>query len=92
MENPFEEARDILLEIRDDLRDLSFDDIFDIDIEQYLPSYDQVSALPETPSVNPALIQTNQQASVSQTGLTPSEQALLSPEEQAIRLRQRGMA
>ena len=92
MDNPFEEARDVLLDIQDDLRDLSFDDIFDIDIEQYLPSYDQVSALPETPSVNPALIQTNQQASVSQTGLTPSEQALLSPEEQAIRLRQRGMA
>ena len=42
MDNPFEEARDVLLDIQDDLRDLSFDDIFDIDIEQYLPSYDQV--------------------------------------------------
>ena len=94
MDNPFEEARDILLEIRDDLRDLSFDDMFDINIEQYLPSYDDMtqSALPETPAVNPAVVQTNQQASVSQTGLTPTEQALLSPEEQAIRLRQRGMA
>jgi len=38
------------------------------------------------------VVQTNQQASLSQTGLTPTEQALLSPEEQAIRLRQRGMA
>ena len=45
-----------------------------------------------TPPVNPEVVQTNQLASVSQTGLTPSEQALLSPEEQAIRLRQRGMA
>ena len=92
MDNPFEEARDVLLDIQDDLRDLSFDDMFDIDIEQYLPSYDQVSAVPQTPAINPAVVQTNQQASVSQTGLTPTEQALLSPEEQAIRLRQRGMA
>jgi len=38
------------------------------------------------------MIQPVQQASLTQTGLTPSEQALLSPEEQAIRLRQRGMA
>jgi hypothetical protein len=92
MENPFEEARDVLLDIQDDLRDLSFDDMFDIDIEQYLPSYDQVSAVPQTPAINPAVVQPVQQASVSQTGLTPTEQALLSPEEQAIRLRQRGMA
>ena len=45
-----------------------------------------------TPAVDPNVIQPVQQASVSQTGLTPTEQALLSPEEQAIRLRQRGMA
>tara|TARA_R100001126_G_scaffold15807_1_gene7239 strand:- start:160 stop:4542 length:4383 start_codon:yes stop_codon:yes gene_type:complete len=56
------------------------------------PGLSMKAPLPETPSVNPAVVQTNQQASVSQTGLTPSEQALLSPEEQAIRLRQRGMA
>ena len=49
------------------------------------------SALP-TPNVNPDMVQPVQQASVSQTGLTPTEQALLSPEEQSIRLRQRGMA
>jgi hypothetical protein len=49
------------------------------------------SALP-TPNVNPDMVQPVQQASISQTGLTPSEQALLSEEEKAIRLRQRGMA
>ena len=49
--------------------------------------------LPTTPTVDPAMIQpTVQQASLTQTGLTPSEQALLSEEEKAIRLRQRGMA
>jgi hypothetical protein len=95
VDNPFEEVRDVLIEIQDDLRDLSFDDDFEIDIEEYLPSYDNMtqSTLPTTPDVNPEMIQPAvQQASLTQTGLTPSEQALLSPEEQAIRLRQRGMA
>jgi hypothetical protein len=95
VDNPFEEVRDVLIEIQDDLRDLSFDDDFEIDIEEYLPSYDDMtqSTLPTTPDVNPEMIQPAvQQASLTQTGLTPSEQALLSPEEQAIRLRQRGMA
>jgi len=95
VDNPFEEVRDVLIEIQDDLRELSFDDDFEIDIEEYLPSYDDMtqSTLPTTPDVNPEMIQPAvQQASLTQTGLTPSEQALLSPEEQAIRLRQRGMA
>jgi len=94
VDNPFEEVRDVLIEIQDELRDLSFDDEFDINIEEYLPSYDNMtqSTLPTTPTVDPTMIQPVQQASLTQTGLTPSEQALLSPEEQAIRLRQRGMA
>jgi hypothetical protein len=50
------------------------------------------SALPPTPPINPAIVQTNQLASINAQGLTPSEQALLSPEEQAIRLRQRGIS
>ena len=94
VDNPFEEVRDVLLDIQDELRDLSFDDKFDINIEEYLPSDDLSQApLPPTPGVDPTMIQPAvQQASLTQTGLTPSEQALLSPEEQAIRLRQRGMA
>ena len=50
--------------------------------------------LAQTPIVNAgALLQPNGIAgtTVAQTGLTPTEQALLSPEEQGIRLRQRGM-
>ena len=84
-----------MLEIQDELRDLSFDDEFDINIDEYLPPVDDMSQapLPPTPGVDPTMIQPAvQQASLTQTGLTPSEQALLSPEEQAIRLRQRGMA
>jgi hypothetical protein len=94
MDNPFEEARDVLLDIQDDLRDLSFDDMFDININDYLTPDPGLlgQMLPQTPPVNPGVIQTNQQAAITQTGLTPTEQALLSPEEQAIRLRQRGMA
>ena len=33
-----------------------------------------------------------QATGINATGLTPTEQALLSPEEQSIRLRSRGMA
>ena len=50
------------------------------------------SALPETPGVNPALMaQVMPSANTMETGLTPTEQALLSNEEKAIKLRQRGM-
>jgi hypothetical protein len=49
------------------------------------------SALP-TPDVNPALMsQVLPSSNVMETGLTPTEQALLSDEEKGIRLRQRGM-
>jgi hypothetical protein len=93
VENPFDEARDVLLDIQDDLRDLSFDDIFEIDINEYLPSDPGLlGSILQTDPVNPAVIQPVQQATLSQTGLTPTEQALLSPEEQAIKLRQRGLA
>tara|TARA_Y100001963_G_scaffold153370_1_gene240008 strand:+ start:1165 stop:5022 length:3858 start_codon:yes stop_codon:yes gene_type:complete len=93
-DNPFEEARDVLLDIQDDLRDLSFDEQFDIDIEDYLPSYDEAAQLPVapvTPAVSTAALATNN-IPVTQTGLTQTEQALLSPEEQQIRLRQRGVS
>ena len=51
--------------------------------------------LPATPGVNPQLV--NQQTAmggqnITQTGLTQTETALLSNEEKAMRLRQRGLA
>ena len=48
----------------------------------------------ETPGVNPELVQNPMMnnMNVMQTGLTPTEQALLSNEEQVMRLRQRGIA
>ena len=44
----------------------------------------------ETPNINPNLM--TQATGPMNQGLTPTEQALLSPEEQAIRLRSRGLA
>ena len=44
-----------------------------------------------TPSLDLGSLQ-QMNTPLSQTGLTSTEQALLSPEEQSIRLRQRGMA
>jgi hypothetical protein len=102
-ENPFEEVEDILLDIRDDLRDLSFQDQFDIDITDYITDdmfSDAGIITPPLPGAvtsampNPQVIQTAQ-ANISNVpnngGLTATEMALLSPEEQQIRLRQRGI-
>jgi hypothetical protein len=47
--------------------------------------------LPPTPGVNPQLLASANQ-NVSQTGLTHTENALLSNEEKAMRLRQRGLS
>ena len=47
---------------------------------------------PQTPQPNPAVVTPPVQPAVAaQSGLTPTEEALLSPSEKAIRLRQRGL-
>ena len=48
--------------------------------------------LPETPPVDPKLVSQMTNTNVMQTGLTPTEMALLSNEEKVTRLRQRGLA
>jgi hypothetical protein len=75
--------------------DYNFEDYMRLeDFEGYLPPEEPVSQapLPEQPMPNPAIIGQSQfqQPGTSQ-GLTPTELALLSPEEQQIRLRQRGL-
>ena len=95
MPNVFLDAEPTLRAIEAALSNLTLFDNFNLQLEYFLPDTDPQgqSALPPTPGVDPTMIQPAvQQASLTQTGLTPSEQALLSPEEQAIRLRQRGMA
>ena len=88
-----------LRSVREDLRKLDLDDEFDFEMEQYIePEQPEGQAqvpqtgLPPTPDVNPALMQqVLPSTNVMETGLTHTEQALLSNEEKAIRLRQRGM-
>jgi hypothetical protein len=75
--------------------DYNFEDYMRLeDFQGYLPSEEPVSQapLPEQPMPNPAIIGQSQfqQPGTSQ-GLTPTELALLSPEEQQMRLRQRGL-
>jgi hypothetical protein len=98
-DNPFEEARDTLNELRQEFRNIGLDEDFDdaIDVGEWLEDEGeplaQLGGTPlQTPDVNPALMsQVLPSSNVMETGLTPTEQALLSDEEKGIRLRQRGM-
>jgi len=86
---------DEVLEVLDKIQEKLFDDQelnkpFVINEEDYLikPKTSAVAPLPEQPMPNPAMVQT---PPVTQTGLTPTEQALLSEEERMIALRNRGL-
>ena len=67
---------------------------FVIDEDKYLikdsKNTSMVPPLPEQPMPSPAIVQTP--PPVSQTGLTPAEQALLSEEEKMMTLKNRGLA
>ena len=97
VDNPFEEVRDIINEIRQDLRYLDLSDEFDIDIGDYLINESEPVAqapLPPQPMPSSDVIRT---AALPATGnmnqgLTPIENELFSEEEKQIRLRQRGLA
>ena len=96
--NPYLESLDAIIDITQDLRSLSLDDNFEdfINIENYyVPSMEPLQSsvpLPPQPMPNPSVIgQVQPQQMTTAQGLTPTEMALLSPEEQQIRLRQRGL-
>ena len=81
-----------LEKMRKDMFKLKLNQDFNIDVEKYLlPEADtsMVPPLPEQPQPNPAIVQNP--PPVTQTGLTPTEQALLSEEERMIALRNRNM-
>jgi len=67
-----------------------------IDVNDYLIPEVQEMPLPPTPMPNPQVVQPQPMVqapgNITSQGLTPTELALLSPEEQQIRLRQRGLA
>ena len=103
--NPFEEAAPIIDKMYDAFSDkLLTDPEFEFKLEDFLPQpaadvTGQQSALPPQPMPDPSVVgqiqqnqpmQGGQQFNTSQ-GLTPTEMALLSPEEQQMRLKQRGL-
>ena len=86
-------AEPTLRAIQSAMDQLTLYDDFYLNVEDFLPDTNPQgqSALPVTPQVSNQALATNN-IPVTQTGLTPTEQALLSPQEQQIRLRQRGLA
>ena len=100
METNIKNIISLLRETRNELKKLSLDDEFDIEIGQPMavaPQTQQVSSTMATPQVDPNTITQRPMGSMtgqnlSPTGLTRTETALLSPEEQRIRLRSKGMA
>ena len=74
MPNVFLEAEPTLRAIEAALSNLTLFNDFNLQLEYFLPNTDPQgqSALPPTPAVNPAVIQPVQQATLSQTGLTPT--------------------
>jgi len=99
--NPFYEVIPSITDFINSNRRISLEgdnlNLMDFEQEQIEPistlPTSSLTPLAATPPINANAIQDMRvNANVMQTGLTPTEQALLSPEEQAIRLRQRGMA
>ena len=109
MERDIKSLVSLLRSVRDELKKLSLDGEFDIEMEDYVAGIGQpMTSAPQTPQVSPTMItpqvdpnqitqgvtggMTGGQKVSPTTGLTATETALLSPEEQAMRLRQRGLA
>ena len=84
-------AEPVILEMLQDFQTQNLNEPWNFKLEDYLPQPEPQSRvpLPPQPQPNPAVVQ---QPTPMTTGLTPSEQALLSEEEKMIRLRNRGLA
>ena len=97
-QNPFIIAAPTLRQMRRDFNSLNLFEDFDLNLSEYI--FEDLGLAPEaaitTPLVSPVAITPGSAAANTQnvlpTGLTRTETALLSPEEQAMRLRQRGRA
>ena len=97
----FKEVKPTLREMNRDLKSLDLGETFDLDLTDYLEEGPGIAEslglgnIGQTPLPNQQIIQTSQvqaPGNITSQGLTPTELALLSPEEQQIRLRQRGLA
>ena len=88
-----------ILKMEKDMMKLKLNKEFNLDINNYLLQIQQTSELPTPPlpkqvvdaNPNPAVINNNQMAQLNE-GLTRTENALLTEEEKAIKLQQRGLA
>jgi hypothetical protein len=95
-----EEVLDIIEQMENDMIELQLNKDFDLDINEYLiPTQTQTSELLITPNIpvqvssavpNPNVINSGQMAQLNE-GLTRTENALLTEEEKAIKLRERGL-
>ena len=93
--NPFQEALPELKAMYKAFTRQRLDEDFEFKLEDFLPKPAEIgsqSALPQTPMPDPNIVNPQPQQLATATGLTPTEMSLLSPEEQQIRLRQRGLA
>jgi len=97
----FQEVAPVLREMENDFREIELEGIFDLNLDDYLEDTASIAEslgignIGQTPMPNQGVIQTSQlqgSGNTTSEGLTPTELALLSPEEQQIRLRQRGLA
>jgi len=91
--NPFMEAQDTLRQMERDFSQQNLNRLFTPKLQNYIPSLSEERAPLNTPSPNAAVLAPPvSRTAVSQSGLTPTEVVLLSPAEQQIRLKQRGLA
>ncbi len=99
--NPFEEALPVIFDMIEQMQDADLSKEFkfklsDFGVDEKAPTGGNdpiLDSLGEMPQPNPSIIQTAQATpNVMQTGLTPTESALLSEEEKMIKLRDRGLA
>jgi len=98
----FKEVKPTLREMNRELKSLDLGETFDLDLTDYLEEGPGIAEslglgnIGQPPMPNQQILQTSQLqapgSNVTSQGLTPTELALLSPEEQQIRLRQRGLA
>ena len=91
--NPFISAEPILNRMFNAFYNQRLNNEWNFKLEDFLPSAAPQSRapLPPQPMPNVGVVQAQPQNTM-QTGLTPTEQGLLSEEEKMIRLRQRGLA
>ena len=84
----------IINKIAMDMSSLDLNSEFNIQLTDYIQpsSTINVAPLPIQPMPSAQVLQPQEPVNITAQGLTPTELALLSPEEQQIRLRSRGLA